>query len=182
MYVNDLSIHNLIGEGLCTIPAELADLIKTSEFDRVQPASLELHLHPVVLIQQKDGSFKEQDLRDKPLTLKQGDCAIASTIEIVAIPADMLARVEGKSSIARSFMPVHCTGGFIDPGFKGQITLEIAALGKAPVTLKAGQKIAQLALSQCMLSAWPYGHERRKSKYQNQSGPTAGKPEPEDAT
>ena len=182
MYINDAVIYDMIGQGLCTIPDELRDLIKTSDFDRVQPASLELHLHPVVLIQQKDGSFKEHDLRDKPLTLKQGDCAIASTIEVVSIPDDMLARVEGKSSIARSFMPVHCTGGFIDPGFTGQITLEIAALGKAPVTLAAGQKIAQLALSQCMLAVYPYGHPRRKSKYQNQSGPTTGKPEPESAT
>lgn len=180
MYMNDRGLHNLKGEGLFHVPDEFAGLIKTSEFDHIQPASVELHLHPIIEIQQKDGSFKRHDLRDKDLTLKQGDCLLASTIEVFDLPADLVGRVEGKSSLARQFLIVHCTGGFIDPGFTGQITLEIAALGKAPVTLKAGQKIAQLALSDCRLAEWPYGSAKRKSKYQNQSGPTTGKPEPEE--
>lgn len=185
MYLCDVMLRDKALAGLVTVPDELADLVRTSEFDRYQPTSVELHLHPIVQIQQKDGSTKEHDLRTKALTLKQGDCLRASTIELVNLvdpdgQKSYLARVEGKSSLARQFLLVHCTGGFIDPAFRGQITLEIAALGKAPVTLTAGQKIAQLAVSECYTPAWPYGHERRKSKYQNQSGPTEARPEPEE--
>jgi dCTP deaminase len=183
MYLNDLKLKDLCenqNDSLASIPAEFSALIRTEEFDRYQPSSVELHLHPVVKIQQTDGTFKEHDLRDGDLKIKRGDCLEASTIEYVRMPANLLARVEGKSTLARKFLVIHHTGGFIDPGFKGQITLELCLNGKAPVVLKAGMKIAQLAVAECYMCAWPYGHERRKSKYQNQEGPTSARPEPED--
>lgn len=183
MYLNDMRLKDLcenMNESLAAIPDELSAYIRTEEFDRYQPASVELHLHPVVRVQQTSGEFVEHDLRSGDLKLKKGDVLLASTCEVVTLPANLLARVEGKSSLARKFLIVHHTGGFIDPGWHGQITLEIALLGKAPVTLKAGQKIAQLAVSECYPAAYPYGHERRKSKYQNQAGATEARPEPEE--
>jgi dCTP deaminase len=176
MYLNDSKLQAMAGsDSLIVIPDEFKDLITTSDVDRFQPASVELHLHPVLLIQQKAGDFKEHDLRKKQLTLKNGDFVIASTVEVVNIPADHLARVEGKSSNARVGLLVHCTGGFIDPGFTGQITLEIALVGKAPVTLEAFKKVAQLAVAECYLARFPYGHERRASKYLDQLGATVAR-------
>jgi deoxycytidine triphosphate deaminase len=173
MYLNDAMLRDLCQNGkLIKIPVDLADYITTSDMDRFQPASVELHLGPILQVEQKNGSHKEHDLREGDYTVKPGDFLLASTIEWCDLPINLLGRVEGKSSNARRGLVIHCTGGFIDPGFQGQITLEIAHLGKAPLVLSLGQKIAQLAVSECYPAAFPYGDPRRKSKYQNQMGPT----------
>jgi dCTP deaminase len=103
--------------------------------------------------------------------LHPGEFALGSTIERVTIPPDLVARVDGRSSIGRLAVVVHATAGFIDPGFEGQITLELSNLGRIPVRLYPGMRIAQIVLHQLTSTAErPYGKERG-SHYHGQTGP-----------
>jgi dCTP deaminase len=104
--------------------------------------------------------------------LHPGEFALGTTLERVRIPPDLVAKVEGRSSLGRLALIVHATAGFIDPGFEGRITLELSNLGRVPVALYAGMRISQIALHQLASPAErPYGHPTRKSKYQGQKGP-----------
>jgi dCTP deaminase len=107
--------------------------------------------------------------------LHPGEFALGSTIERVLIPPDLVARVDGRSSVGRLAVVVHATAGFIDPGFAGQITLELSNLGRIPVRLYPGMRIAQIVLHQLTSTAErPYSAERG-SRYQDQSGPVASR-------
>jgi len=103
------------------------------------------------------------------IVLKPGDFILGSTIEHVEIPDWLVARVEGKSSLARLGLIVHTTAGYIDPGFKGKITLEIVNLGPRHIWLRPGKSICQLSFIELSSPAeFPYGHENLNSKYQDQ--------------
>ncbi|WP_136717917.1 dCTP deaminase [Halorientalis salina] len=107
--------------------------------------------------------------------LHPGDFVLGTTVETVEIPPDLIAHVEGRSSLGRLAIVVHATAGLCDPGYKGQITLELSNLGTAPVALTPGMRISQLTFTELKTPAdRPYGEERG-SKYQNQSGPQASK-------
>lgn len=107
--------------------------------------------------------------------LHPGEFALGSTFEWVEIPADLVARVEGRSSIGRIAVVVHATAGFIDPGFKGRITLELSNLGRVAVKLYPGMRISQLVFHTMTSPAErPYGPERG-SKYYGQSRPEASR-------
>jgi dCTP deaminase len=113
--------------------------------------------------------------QDDAFILHPGEFALGSTIERVAIPSDLVARVDGRSSVGRLAVVVHATAGFIDPGFAGQITLELSNLGRVPVRLYPGMRIAQIVLYQLTSAAErPYG-PARGSRYQEQSGPIASR-------
>lgn len=101
---------------------------------------------------------------------------LGSTVERLTLPSDIAARVEGKSSLARLGLLVHVTAGFIDPGFSGEITLEIANLSPRPVRLYAGMRIAQIGFFGMGAPAKaPYGSATTGSKYQHQSGPVTSR-------
>ena len=107
--------------------------------------------------------------------LHPGDFVLGTTHERVAIPDDLIAHVEGRSSLGRLAIVVHATAGLADPGFQGHITLELSNLGTAPVALTPGMRISQLTFTELKTPAdRPYGEERG-SKYQDQSGPQASK-------
>ncbi len=108
--------------------------------------------------------------------LHPGDFVLGTTYETVEIPEDLVARVEGRSSLGRLAVVVHATAGFVDPGYRGQITLELSNLGTAPVALRPEEmRISQLVLTELSSAAeLPYGEERG-SKYQDQDGPTASR-------
>jgi dCTP deaminase len=107
--------------------------------------------------------------------LHPGDFVLGTTHERVAIPDDLIAHVEGRSSLGRLAIVVHATAGLADPGFQGHITLELSNLGTAPVALTPGMRISQLTFTELKTPAdRPYGEERG-SKYQGQSGPQASK-------
>ncbi len=111
----------------------------------------------------------------EPFVLQPGDFVLGSTMERVRIPSDLVGRVEGRSSLGRLAIVVHATAGFIDPGFEGQITLELSNLGRTAVKLYPGMRISQIVLHQLTSPAErPYGHARG-SKYQGQSGPSASR-------
>lgn len=139
---------------------------------QVQPASVDLRLDQQFLYQDRT-----QLIIKEPGTfaIAPGEFVLASTIERVVIPHDLAARVEGRSSLGRLGIVVHATAGFIDPGFDGQITLEISNLGKLPVELKIGSRVCQIVFHQLSSPCQnPYG-PARGSKYSNQVGVTGSK-------
>ncbi len=104
--------------------------------------------------------------------LHPGEFGLGSTIEEVAIPHDLVATVDGRSSIGRLAVVIHATAGFIDPGFQGQITLELSNIGPIPVKLYPGMRVAQLVFHELKSPAQvPYGSAERGSSYQGQRGP-----------
>jgi dCTP deaminase len=110
---------------------------------------------------------------DEPFVLHPGEFVLGSTFEVVSLPEDVAARVEGKSSLGRLGLLTHATAGFIDPGFVGHITLELSNVANLPVTLWPGMKIGQLCFFRMTsASEHPYGSSVYGSRYQNQRGPT----------
>ncbi|WP_407389963.1 dCTP deaminase [Methanobrevibacter woesei] len=102
--------------------------------------------------------------------------ALATTHEYVKLPDDLVARVEGRSSMGRLGVTMHVTAGFIDPGFEGKITLEISNIGAMPVALYPGQRVCQIVFETMTTPAEkPYGHPDRNSKYMNQTRPESSK-------
>lgn len=107
--------------------------------------------------------------------LHPGDFVLGTTMEWVEIPDDLIAHVEGRSSLGRLAIVIHATAGLADPGFRGHITLELSNLGTTPVALTPGMRISQLTLTELTSPAErPYGHTRG-SKYQDQKGPQASR-------
>jgi dCTP deaminase len=110
---------------------------------------------------------------DEPFMLHPGEFVLGSTLERIAVPDDLVGRVEGKSSLGRLGLLIHSTAGFIDAGFDGHITLELANVASLPITLYPGMKIGQVSFMQMTTPAdRPYGSGASGSKYQGQRGPT----------
>jgi len=160
------------------------------EAQQIQPASVDLRLSAEFLIY-KPAQVACLDPRQpetlvlatervavaegEGFILHPGEFALGSTVERVAIPNDLVARVDGRSSVGRLAVVVHATAGFIDPGFVGEITLELSNIGRIPVRLYPGMRIAQIVF-QTMTSAAerPYG-AARGSHYLDQQGPQASR-------
>jgi dCTP deaminase len=152
---------------------------------QVQPASIDLRLGSAfrifnygnhALIDPREGVDLEAitelvELQGRPFILHPGAFVLGTTLEYVAIPTNLVGRLEGRSSIGRLGVIVHATAGFVDPGFEGTITLEISNAGKIPVALHPGMRICQLTLLETGPVLRPYG-AARGSKYQGQRDPT----------
>src|ERR671916_2681676 len=152
----------------------------------IQPASIDLrlgnsfrvfHNHRARAIDLRDPprNLTEQIVLgdDEPFVVHPGEFVLARTEEHVAIPDDIVARIEGKSSLGRLGLIVHATAGFVDPGFSGTLTLEITNLTRVPIVLWPGLLIAQLsfmALDKAALR--PYGSQALGSHYQGQVAAT----------
>jgi dCTP deaminase len=109
----------------------------------------------------------------EPFMLHPGELVLGSTLERVGVPDDLVGRVEGKSSLGRLGLLIHSTAGFIDSGFDGHITLELANVASLPITLYPGMKIGQISFMRMTTPAeHPYGKGAKGSKYQGQRGPT----------
>ncbi len=175
-----------------TIREELAaGRIVLDPFDEslVQPASVDVRLdryfrvflnHTMAVIDVKQNleeltrlvEIPESD-PDRAFILHPGEFVLGSTQERVALPEDMVGRVEGKSSLGRLGLLIHSTAGFIDPGFDGHITLELSNVASLPITLYPGMKIGQISFLKMTTPAdVPYGSGKLGSKYQGQRGPT----------
>lgn len=155
----------------------------------VQPASVDLTLGMGFLVpmptrldesdavELDDIVFVEVPSKDH-LVLMPGGFALGTTEEAVRLPAFIGAQLDGRSTTGRRGISVHTTAGWIDPGFEGQITLELANLNPFPVVLRAGQQICQLKFMTTFTpSRRPYGHPSRRSRYQHQRGTTAARPQ-----
>jgi dCTP deaminase len=110
---------------------------------------------------------------DDSFILHPGEFVLGSTYEQVTLPDDLVARIEGKSSLGRLGLLIHSTAGFIDAGFSGHITLELSNVANLPITLYPGMKIGQVSFLRMTTPAdVPYGSKQVGSKYQGQRGPT----------
>jgi dCTP deaminase len=134
----------------------------------IQPASVDLTLGEGFKNVYGDNVVTDED---GSVVLDQGDFLLGTTTERVGIPDDLVARVEGKSSLGRRGLLVHATAGFIDPGFKGQVTLEFYNISPRPFILKPGIFVCQLSFDELDEPAErPYGTDGLGSHYQNQVG------------
>ena len=153
----------------------------------IQPASVDLHLAPSLRIfrSPKPGQYidvktnndhllyETEIPKDSPHLLLPGTFALARTTERVEIPDDIVAELEGKSSLGRLALFVHATAGYLDPGFRGTITLELTNANIFPITLYRDMEIAQVTFVQLSEPALrPYGHPDLNSKYQDQEDTT----------
>lgn len=110
---------------------------------------------------------------DQPFILHPGEFVLGSTVENVTLGADLVARLEGKSSLGRLGLLIHSTAGFVDPGWQGKLTLELSNVANLPITLYFGMKIGQISFLRLSSPAEnPYGTKKIGSKYKGQSGPT----------
>jgi dCTP deaminase len=113
---------------------------------------------------------------DEPFILHPGEFVLGSTYEVVSLPDDVSARLEGKSSLGRLGLLTHSTAGFIDAGFSGHVTLELSNVATLPIKLWPGMKIGQLCFFRLTSPAEaPYGSGAEGSRYQGQRGPTPSK-------
>lgn len=161
-------------------------VIEPYEPDNVEPASVDLRLGSDHKFVGKDDSVFEpivdaesgtddglvyENIDESPLLVPPETFILTTTLERVEIPDDLVAHVLGRSSLGRLGISVHQTAGYIDPGFNGQITLELSNHGPAIVSLSPGQRICQIVFEELSSpAAEPYGHE--KSQYQGQRGAT----------
>jgi dCTP deaminase len=114
--------------------------------------------------------------RNGEFVLHPGEFILGSTVEKIALPDDIAAKIEGRSSLGRLGLIIHATAGYIDPGFSGFITLEISNISRLPIRLYAGMRIGQISFIKMSSPVMnPYGSKTLGSKYQNQEGPTASK-------
>jgi dCTP deaminase len=157
--------------------------------EAVQPSSIDLRV---------DGSFRvfanhrysaidtrnpQPDLTElvkvgdhEPFMLHPDEFVLGATYERVALPDDLVARLEGKSSLGRLGLLVHATAGFVDAGWDGWLTLELSNVATLPIMIYPRMKIGQLALFRLSSPAErPYGSTELRSKYQHQRGPTASR-------
>ena len=155
----------------------------------VQPSSVDVRLDRFFRLfdnhkyQHIDPALDQPDLTrlvevdaTEPFVLHPGEFVLGATFEVVTLPDDVAARLEGKSSLGRLGLLTHSTAGFIDPGFSGHITLELSNVANLPVKLFPGMKIGQLCLIKLSSPAeHPYGSEKYGSRYQGQRGPTASR-------
>jgi dCTP deaminase len=113
---------------------------------------------------------------EEPFILHPGEFVLGSTYEVVSLPDDVSARLEGKSSLGRLGLLTHSTAGFIDAGFSGHVTLELSNVATLPIKLWPGMKIGQLCFFRLTSPAEaPYGSGAEGSRYQGQRGPTPSK-------
>jgi dCTP deaminase len=171
-----------------TIREELAaGRIVIDPFDEacIQPSSVDLHIdryfrvfrnHTMGHIDVKQNLEELTELievgEEEPFMLHPGEFVLGSTSERVALPADLVARLEGKSSLGRLGLLIHSTAGFVDAGWDGQLTLELSNVANLPITLYPGMKIGQISFIRMTTEAdQPYGSAAIGSKYQGQVGP-----------
>ena len=105
--------------------------------------------------------------------LHPGEFVLGSTLERVGLGPDLVARLEGKSSLGRLGLLIHSTAGFVDAGWDGHLTLELSNVANLPIAIYPGMKIGQISFLRMSSEAeQPYGTEAKRSKYQGQRGPT----------
>ena len=177
MVLSDRTIQRLLDEGQIEIDPYDPSLLQPSSVDvRVDRLFRVFRNNRAPFIDVK----KEQDLTElveideqEPLILHPGEFVLGSTLERVRLPDDLVARLEGKSSLGRLGLLIHSTAGFVDPGFDGHVTLELSNVANLPITLYYGMKIGQVSFMQLSEpAATPYGTGGIGSKYQGQRGPT----------
>src|SRR6188472_3966088 len=178
MVLSDRTIREEIASGRIAFDPYDPDLIQPSSVDvRVDRQFRVFHngRHPYIDVKREMEDLTElvEVPGDEPFILHPGEFVLGQTLERVKLPNDMVARLEGKSSLGRLGLLIHSTAGFIDPGWDGHVTLELSNVANLPITIYYGMKIGQLSFVQLTEPAeTPYGADALGSKYQGQQGPT----------
>jgi dCTP deaminase len=171
------------------IRAEIGDqrvVLEPYDEAMIQPSSVDVRLDRLFRVFENhryphiDPAEDQPDLTreveppdDEPFILHPGEFVLGSTYEVITLPDDIAARLEGKSSLGRLGLLTHSTAGFIDPGFSGHVTLELSNVATLPIKLWPGMKIGQLCFFRLSSpSENPYGSAKYGSRYQGQRGPT----------
>src|ERR687885_3069120 len=176
--LSDRTIRRLVDEGRIGIDPYDDELLKPSSVDvRVDRYFRVFHNARYPYIDVKEPQEELTELvevgDDQPFILHPGEFVLGSTLERVVLPDDLVARLEGKSSLGRLGLLIHSTAGFIDPGWDGHVTLELSNVANLPITIYHAMKIGQLSFMQLTEPASaPYGSSGLGSKYQGQRGPT----------
>jgi dCTP deaminase len=157
--------------------------------DAVQPSSVDLHLgnrfrvfrnNRTAVIDPREEQPELTELveiaGDEPFILHPNEFALGATFERVALPDDLVARLEGKSSLGRLGLLIHSTAGYVDPGWEGTLTLELSNVANLPIKLYDGMKIGQISFQRLSSAVEVgYGDARIGSKYRGQTDPTASR-------
>jgi dCTP deaminase len=178
MLLSDRDIRGEIDAGRVVLEPFDAAMVQPSSVDvrldryfRVFENHRYPHIDPAS--EQPDLTRLVETTGEEPFVLHPGEFVLASTFEVVTLPDDVAARLEGKSSLGRLGLLTHSTAGFIDPGFSGHVTLELSNVATLPIMLWPGMKIGQLCFFRLSSpSEHPYGSARYGSRYQGQRGPT----------
>ena len=181
MILSDREIFQCVEEGRIKISSQ-----KENWKEQIHASSMDLRLgnffkvynhneidilDPRTMGEQKKLTQSFERDENTPFIVHPGDFVLGVTMETVSLANDLVARVEGRSSLGRLGIVVHSTAGFVDAGFTGTITLEISNLNTVPVALYPGMRVCQLAFETMTSAALiPYG-EKKSSKYQNQVMP-----------
>ena len=180
-------MHSALSDGTIRSLVEAGRIVvKPYDSGQIQPSSIDLrlgdsfrvfHNHRVTAIDLReppDNLTEEVAIEpDEPFVIHPGEFCLGRTLEWVELPDDIVARVEGKSSIGRLGLIVHATAGFVDPGWKGTLTLELNNLTRVPIKLYSGLPIAQLSFMALDQAAErPYGSPGLGSHYQGQVAAT----------
>lgn len=153
----------------------------------VQPASIDLHLdrtflifdtvnHHIIDVREPVEGLMRKVIIDetKPFILHPGEFALGATFEEVGVGDDVVGRLEGKSSLGRLGIIIHATAGYLDPGNKLKLTLELSNIGSLPVKLYFKMPIAQMSFSPLSsVCERPYGAKALGSKYFGAQEPQA---------
>jgi dCTP deaminase len=153
----------------------------------LQPSSVDLHLDADFRVFRNnryafiDPRTSQPDLTelvsvdgDDPFILHPNEFVLGQTLEWVELPDDLVARLEGRSSLGRLGLLIHSTAGYVDPGWKGNLTLELSNVANLPIALYSGMKIGQISFFKMSSPVErPYGSRELGSRYQGQSSPTA---------
>jgi dCTP deaminase len=159
------------------------------DMELLQPSSMDVRLdrffrlfdnHKYAYIdpreEQSDLTHLVEVAADEAFILHPGEFVLGSTYEFVTLPDNIAARLEGKSSLGRLGLLTHSTAGFVDPGFNGHVTLELANVSNLPIKLWPGMKVGQLCFFQLSSACeTPYGSAKYLSRYLGQRGPTASR-------
>jgi dCTP deaminase len=172
-----------------TIKAEIeAGRIVIDPFDAgmIQPSSVDVRVdrrfrvfhnarYPFIDVRQPMEDLTEAtEITDsEPFILHPGEFVLGQTLERVRLPDDIVARLEGKSSLGRLGLLIHSTAGFVDAGWEGNLTLELSNVANLPVTIYYGMPIGQISFMRMDSPVdTPYGSGEAGSKYQGQAEPT----------
>jgi dCTP deaminase len=153
----------------------------------LQPSSVDLHLdrrfrvfrnnrYPFIDVRHPQPDLTElvTITDDEPFILHPGEFVLGQTLEWTELPDDLVARLEGRSSLGRLGLLIHSTAGYVDPGWKGNLTLELSNVANLPIALYYGMSIGQISFFKMSSPVErPYGSAALGSKYQGQSEPTA---------
>jgi len=178
MVLSDRTIRRLLEEGRIGIDPYEEELLQPSSVDvRVDRLFRVFRnsRYPFIDVKRELEDLTElvEIEPEEPFILHPGEFVLGSTLERITLPDDLVARLEGKSSLGRLGLLIHSTAGFIDPGWDGHVTLELSNVANLPITIYYGMKIGQLSFVQLSEPAeHPYGTGSLGSKYQGQAGPT----------